>query len=362
MHFQIFLTHKCNLNCIYCGEESIDSNIMPKEIDYPISQLKEFIIQDPDPVILFYGGEPLLKMDRIKEIINIIEAKFVIQTNGLLINNVPENILTKLDAILVSIDGRKQITDYYRGKGTYKKIIQNISTIRERGFKGDLIARMTVSNTSNIFEEVIHLLKVKKNVFDHIHWQLDVIWSPIEKYGDFSKWTENYNTEITKLIDYWFKIIDNENRILGIAPFLGIMYSLLMNKPASLRCEAGENAFAIQTNGKIYACPICPDFKDFIVGDIRKSRISEIKDSLHIGSPCTECEYLAICGGRCLFANKYYLDWGIDGFKMVCKTVTHLIDELNEIKPEIEELIGKGIFRIEDFHYPKYNNSVEIIP
>lgn len=54
--------------------------------------------------------------------------------------------------------------------------------------------------------------------------------------------------------------------------------------------------------------------------------------------------------------------WGDEGFDVVCKTVKYLINEINRIIPEIEELIKQEKFEVEQFHYPPFNNSVEVIP
>jgi uncharacterized protein len=81
MHYHIILTKECNLKCNYCGG---GSNTPPKEIQYSIDELKKFISLDKDPIIEFYGGEPLLRIGTMKNIIDSIpHAKFVIQTNGM---------------------------------------------------------------------------------------------------------------------------------------------------------------------------------------------------------------------------------------------------------------------------------------
>ena len=36
--------------------------------------------------------------------------------------------------------------------------------------------------------------------------------------------------------------------------------------------------------------------------------------------------------------------------------------ELHRILPTVQKLISDGVFTVEDFHYPAYNNSIEIIP
>ncbi len=361
MLYFIFLTRKCNLRCSYCGQASEPTDTMAEEITYSISDLQNFLLQDTDPIIAFYGGEPLLNMKGLKNLIdNMPHAKFLIQTNGFFLNQLSTKYLRKLDSILISIDGTEKTTNRYRGKDVYHRILENAKDILNRGFSGDLIARMTVSANTDIYKDVQHLLFLVKPHFDHVHWQLNMIWSDKTQYGNLRQWIEAYNIGVTQLVDMWMEKIRKENLVLGIVPFIGIINSLLKGKPSSLRCGAGFDAFAIQTNGSIFACPVCPEFDDFKVGSIYSTNPLEIKDSMAIRSPCAECEYYSICGGRCLFTNHHNF-WGED-FHLVCTTVRHLINELKRVEPEIRQYIQSKKLEIEQFNYPTFNNSCEIIP
>jgi len=367
MLYFIELTQVCNLKCKYCGNTP-DPDVDDVEVSYSLEELKSFLEKDPEPNICFYGGEPLLRMGLMEKIMDSIPAKrFLIQTNGILLSKVKPRYLKQFDTILISIDGRKETTDYYRGRGTYDKVIKNLQAVRELGYSGDVIARMAVSGRSDIYEEVKHLLELKNPHFDHVHWQLDVFWDfpPKRRYKnrDFVKWVkESYNPGITKLAKYWYQKMKENGNVLGIVPFLGIMKSLLFDEiPVQLRCGAGIDAFAITPSGRILVCPVAPEFKFANVGHIRTSHPKDLPYKVTIGEPCLSCDYYSICGGRCLFANKTKL-WGEKSFKEVYLTVKHLIDEMIALKPKIEKLINDGIVKKEDFYYPPYNNSTEIIP
>lgn len=87
-------------------------------------------------------------------------AKFVLQTNGTLLNKLPVETLLRLDCILISIDGDADATDRNRGEGTYNKIVANACDIRAKGYRNDLVARMTISDGSDIYTDVMHLLNI----------------------------------------------------------------------------------------------------------------------------------------------------------------------------------------------------------
>jgi len=341
-----------------------DPEVEPTNVTYTIEELKEFIKKDPNPSIAFYGGEPLLNTRLIEKIIDEIPANhFILQTNGLLLRKIKPRYLHKIDTILISIDGRREVTDYYRGKGVYDKVIDNLNWLRKINYQGDVIARMAVSGMTDIYKDVKHLIELKNPHFDHVHWQLDVLWDspPAQRYTNFDAWINNYNRGITKLVKYWLSIIERKRKVLGIVPFLGIMKTLLYNEEVQLRCGAGIDAFAITTSGRILACPIAPEFEWNRLGTIFDTTPQELSGKVKIEEPCTTCEYYHICGGRCLFANKTKL-WGKEGFEKVCATVRHLIKELIKIKPKIERYIEQEVISKEEFDYPKYNNTTEIIP
>ncbi len=361
MNWFIITSTQCNLRCRYCMNEPHPD--LPLKPVWKTEKLIEFLSSDPSPTICFYGGEPLLEMDRIMEIMDKIDAThYTLQTNGLLLNKLPTEYLIRFSTILVSIDGDRETTDINRGKGTYDKLQANILDIRSRGFAGDLIARMAISETSDIYKDVLYLIETEELTFDHVHWQLDVQWDEgIEtRWKDFTRWMARYNQGILKLVGYWNVNLKN-GEIKGLVPFLGIFRHILNDRSTDLPCEAGLRSFAIRTDGKITFCPLPPEYEHFIVGNIETNTSNELENAIGVGKTCLECEVYNLCGGRCLFAEKTKL-WGDSGFDLVCETVKHLIKELKSIRTDVEKLIEKGIVQKSDLEYPEYNNTTEIIP
>lgn len=373
MHFYVTLTLNCNLKCLYCygkccedfgsdfGNYEIDYS-MPTSIGYDVEKLKKFCEKDPKTVLVFYGGEPLLCMNEMEEIMDNVEAKdFILQTNAMLLDKLKPRYANKLSAIFVSIDGDERLTDFYRGKGTYRKVVNNVILLRKQGFKGEIIARMTVLEPTSIYEQVRWLLFNKECPFESIHWQLDALfWKNDFRKRNFSEWVEkDYNPQVKALVDFWVEYMEKNGKVLRIYPFLGLMRSLLLKEKSLLRCGAGWTMFNVQTDGNISPCPVMAGMKDFYLGNIEYSNPLSLK-RVFVSSPCTECNVYDICGGRCLYANVTKL-WGEKGFRLVCKTVKNLIDSLKEALPRVERLISKGKISVKDFEYQEYN-GYEIIP
>jgi len=90
---------------------------VPAETNYDINQLTRFIEKDKNAVLIFYGGEPMLCIDKMKQIMDKVPAKqFNIQTNGLHLHKLEPEYMNRLTTIFVSLDGKEKLTDYYRGK------------------------------------------------------------------------------------------------------------------------------------------------------------------------------------------------------------------------------------------------------
>ena len=360
MNYHLVLTRRCNLNCIYCqGGQEVGPNT---EITYSLEELEEFLRKDNDIQLMLYGGEPTLRIPLIVELMDRFpEARFMLQTNALLLSRIPEKYVMRFHSILVSIDGPEKVTDVYRSRGIYRKVIDNVRWLRGTGYKGDVVARMAISQESDIYRDVTHLLTLRNPVFDHVHWQLNVIWDVAGNWSDFDGWVENsYKPGIAKLAQEWLDGMKH-GRVEGIVPFIPLMHSMLTDSPALLRCGSGIDTFAIHVDGSIGVCPISPDWEFSIVGHIKTTSPEDLSNIMLVDEPCPSCEEYEVCGGRCLFANKQRL-WGEEGFQRVCGTVKHLITSLREILPEVRKLIDSGLIHLEDFKYPEFNNGCEIIP
>ncbi|UCC59217.1 MAG: TIGR04084 family radical SAM/SPASM domain-containing protein [Candidatus Bathyarchaeum sp.] len=373
MFFHVLLTPNCDLKCRYCYEKSCeDMNAdfgdfevdysVPNEISYDIGLLKKFCEKDPEPVLIFYGGEPILCIDKMKQIMDSIEAKiFVIQTNGLHLNRLEPEYVNRLSTIFVSLDGDEELTDFYRGKGVYRKVIENIKLIRKNGFEGELIARMTLMEETDIYKNVMWLLNNPDHPFSSIHWQLDAgFWKNDFSKRPFAEWVkENYDPGIRRLVEFWVQFMETKGRVLRLYPLLGVMQSLLHKEDSLLRCGSGWSNYSIQTDGHIIPCPAMNGMKDYYLGHIRDSHPLHL-ERVYVEQPCSRCEILRECGGRCLYAN-ITKRWSNEAYSLVCKTVKNLFESLTFNLPRIKRLIDDEKIRVSDFEHMKYN-SCEIIP
>lgn len=370
MHYHILLTELCNSECRYCYGKSMkefDNELdkkfkfdfsAPQKTRIEVAKLKKFLLQDKEPVLIFYGGEPLLEIPKIMEIMDTIgnKVKYRMQTNGKFLDRLYFVYLEQIDKILISLDGDRERTDYNRGEGTYDLVMNNIEKLRKKGYKGELIARMTITpEFPDLYKQVLSLISAG---FSSVHWQLDAGFYKFDYDAEkFKKFVIEYNNSVSELINYWIKEME-AGKVIRLYPFVAIVESLLKNEKTLLRCGAGHSGYAITTNGKVVACPIMNCIKDFEAGTL-ENKPEELK-KLEISGRCLKCNDRDLCGGRCLYWNQAGL-WPEEGDQLICHTIKHLIKELKEQMPKIQSLINSGKIKASDFDYEKYFGP-EIIP
>lgn len=146
----LFITQRCNLNCVYCFPQSPSR----KELDVPLDKLYGIIDglrEAGTRYITILGGEPLLR-DDFPEIVDYIIKKGIlveVSTNGYFIERWPEAI-KKLFLVCNSIDGDEETHDANRGKGSFKKVMKSIEFCRANNVPVQLRSVITTNNIKKL--------------------------------------------------------------------------------------------------------------------------------------------------------------------------------------------------------------------
>jgi uncharacterized protein len=215
---------------------------------------------------------------------------------------------------------------------------------------------------TDLYKQVTWLLDNSEFSFSSVHWQLNAgFWENDYARRNFKQWSENsYNPSVKQLAQFWVNQMETKGTVLKLYPFLGITQSLLHKESSLLRCGGGWINYAIQTDGHIIPCPAMWGMKNYYTAHISNADPLKLKQTLISNEPCTTCDILNICGGRCLYAN-ITKRWSDHEYAAVCNTVRSLVDTLKDELPKIRRLIADGRIRLGDFEYVKYNGA-EIIP
>ena len=161
-------THRCNMACSYCFAFTKHQQAKPMPINIAEKAIRNLLRDFPETeqyMFYFFGGEPLLCKDFIRDAVSIVEQTFqdypskkygfLLNTNGLLLDNseLLKFFKEKDFTITVSIDGPKEINDSCRmqnsGEGSFRHIMAGIRALQRYEVKFNL--RATISpRTKNL--------------------------------------------------------------------------------------------------------------------------------------------------------------------------------------------------------------------
>lgn len=260
------VTKDCQLSCKYCylvaknSDEEMTLPIAQKTIDYLLSS--KLISPQTSIIYDFIGGEPLLKIELISDVMEYVlhkmekscnhnDYKIRITTNGILYNNpkVQSFIRKYHDHLLmsISIDGTKEKNDLNRifknGKGSYDLIINNVKLWR-RQFS-NIGTRMTISHDDvpYVSQSVKHLLSLEIKKID-INPVLENVWHDRD--------ANVFEEQLIEVADY---IIDNDlylDENVDLTCFDDYIGRPLGKKDMTNPC--GSMLLAIDSRGRFYTC------------------------------------------------------------------------------------------------------------
>lgn len=296
VELQLLTTLKCNLKCTYCSLGVGEVLGSQTELKYDIDQLAAFVathLAGKEVYVTFYGGEPTLNKRLMLDVMQRFpEFRFQLQTNGTLLDSLPDWALAKLSNVLVSIDGGEEITDAYRGRGIWASVMRNVRSIREK-VGGTLTARVTWGNPATSFEELDGLAES----FDYLYWQ----FVADEMYADDS--VERRKAVLVQLIDKFFARTD---KLYPLVPLMGIVRNkLLPNRGIELyagqtQCRVSTHLLNVMPNGQIYPCPDMMYVPAMQMGEIQGNWLAASPLQPHADMPCDGCEAFAWCRRNCM--------------------------------------------------------------
>jgi 12,18-didecarboxysiroheme deacetylase len=169
------VTRRCNLKCLHCYAHARDiafeNELTTREGKVLIDDLAAFGV----PVLLFSGGEPLVRKDLAELAAYAVSRgmRAVISTNGTLITEDTARVLKEigLSYVGISLDGMKDINDRFRGvPGSFDRAIQGIRNCQQAGIKVGLrftINRYNVSEIPSIFG-LLEGMEIPRVCFYHL--------------------------------------------------------------------------------------------------------------------------------------------------------------------------------------------------
>ncbi|MCC8169787.1 MAG: thioether cross-link-forming SCIFF peptide maturase [Oscillospiraceae bacterium] len=336
----LHVAHDCNLRCKYCfadtgefhgGRSLMSAEVGKKAIDFVI----ENSAQRRNIEIDFFGGEPLMNFDTVKEITEYAKLegekhgknfRFTVTTNGILLNEDIKNYINEnMSNVVLSIDGTKETNDRVRyrvdGSGSYDTIVPKFKDLAESRNQDNYYVRGTFTAYNSEFsKDVLHLadLGFKQTSVE------PVVASYSEDYALREEHIPTVFAEYEKLAEEYIKRWREGNGF----NFFHFMVDLDQGPCAIKRlsgCGAGHEYLAVAPNGDIYPCHQFVGNKDFLMGNVNDGKIREDikqtfeKSNIYTKDKCRDCFAKFYCSGGCS-ANAYNFNGDINKpYELACE-------------------------------------------
>jgi uncharacterized protein len=343
----LFLTQGCNLRCTYCygggGHYGAPGDMDRKTALASVDWLIENSRQLPTPAISFFGGEPLMNFELMKEVVAYARArgsesdkkfKFWVTTNTTLLDD--EKIAFMADNEvnpIVSIDGARDIHDAQRpfpsGKGSFDVMIPKIRKLLE--VFPDAKARATLVGDTDPLEVTEALRQIGFNC-THISLVSDSLLDPegsdaVEnrnRDGDGRNLAANSRSHAAESrnhagmvrmmeADVEQLLADVKNRdaaSLRDKKDTGLLVKMLgrfvNHEKRHIACEAGRTYVAVSNAGDIYLCHRFVGTDAFRLGTVFDGppANAEYRDrSAENVAGCSSCFARYVCAGGCYHDN-----------------------------------------------------------
>ncbi len=319
-------TRACNLNCIHCYAKAVhqshDSELTTEEGFNLIDDLATFGV----PVLLFSGGEPLLRPDLI-ELISYSASKgirAVISTNGTLITE-EKAILLKNAGVSyagISLDGLEHVNDHFRGvEGAFQKALNGIKNCQKVELKVGFrftINKLNIDQVPGIFD-LAEKMNIERICFYHLVYSgrgsnlvdQDLSHSETRKIVNIimDRTKDMYTRGLKK------EVLTVDNHADG--PYL-YLRMLKENNPRAEEVlellkmnggnSSGEGIGCVSWDGAVYADQFWREhsFGNVLVrpfsqiwSNLTNPLMAQLKDKRrYVKGRCASCKWLDICSGN----------------------------------------------------------------
>ncbi|WP_353892623.1 thioether cross-link-forming SCIFF peptide maturase [Proteinivorax hydrogeniformans] len=316
----LHVAHDCNMRCKYCFASSGNFGGKSELMDLKTAKKAiDFLVEKSNPrkncEVDFFGGEPLLNLDMLEELVKYIKEQEVIHdknirmtltTNGLDLNEKAQEFLNENDiATVLSLDGREDVNNNMRktdkGHKTYSTIVANYkSFLQKRQYQNYYLRGTFTKENLDFCEDVKHIVDLG---FEEVSME-PVVEERQTSYTLTEKDLNKVKDEYWKLTEFYLKKED-EN-----LPFNFFHFNInLDGGPCSAKrvsgCGAGVEYVAVAPNGDLYPCHQFVGDESFKVGDVYNKEIdSSIADTffnttMFTKDACRTCWSRYFCGGGC---------------------------------------------------------------
>lgn len=334
------MTNRCNLSCRHCYINAEDrryrDELTNDEAQIFIRDLADMQV----PVLLFSGGEPLLRQDifELGSMAAELGLRPVISSNGTLIDRSLARRIKEagFQYVGISIDGAPATHDDFRNRpGAFAAALKGLRACLEEGVKTGI--RFTVNRYNQAdLPEVLNIVEregIPRFCMYHLVYagrgerMADMDTSREEK-RQILDWLSDRTVDLYRR-GVEVEILTTDNHADGIY----LLNRIRREEPERVDeiisllemhggCSAGTKFANVDPRGNVHPCQF---WQDYVVGNVREKPFSEIWTSddplmiklrekdRHVKGRCGECSYKSLCSGCRIRARAVSGDlWGED--------------------------------------------------
>ena len=321
------IAHDCQLRCKYCFASTGDFGKGRKLMSFETGKHAiDFLLENsgdrPNLELDFFGGEPLMNFGVVKQVVEYARSRekeynkkfrFTITTNGLLLDDEKIDFINReMSNVVLSIDGRKEVNDYFRvlpnGQGCYDIIMPKYrKLVAGRGDK-EYYVRGTFTNKNLDFSNDVFALN--EAGFDQI--SVEPVVGDDDVYALTEKDLPAVFAEYEKLA---LKLLENEKKGKKFN-FFHFMLDLDQGPCAIKRlrgCGCGNDYVAITPDGDIFPCHQFVGIDEYKMGNIDEGTFNQemkadfAKAHVYSKPDCRDCWAKFYCSGGCNANNYQYM-------------------------------------------------------
>ncbi len=354
----LHICHDCNLRCKYCfadegayhsAREFMSLETAKRAIDFLIENSGNRKILETD----FFGGEPLMNFDVVKQTVYYAKERaaakgkkflFTLTTNGLLLkDDIAQFLNEEMENVVLSLDGRKEVHDAVRktanGKGSFDLVIDNIKNfVKIRGDKHYYVRGTFTKKNTDFAKDVLF---IADNGFDSI--SMEPVVTDIEDLAITKEELPAIFKEYDALCDEYLKRYAEGKGFHFFHFNVDLEGGPCLAKRVSA-CGAGNEYFSVVPNGDIYPCHQFAGDPAFKMGSVYEGKLDEkirkqFKEScLFTRKKCDGCFAKFICSGGCS-ANNYHFNGDInDPYEITCAMMRKRTENAMHILAEKKRL------------------------
>lgn len=329
----LHVAHTCNLNCSYCfasqGKYHGDRAIMSLEVG---KRALDFLIESsPGRTNLevdFFGGEPLMNFDMIKELVAYARVRekqcgknfrFTLTTNGVLVDDdVIDFANREMSNVVLSLDGRKEVHDRFRvdysGNGSWERIVPRFQRfVEKRGNKSYYMRGTFTHANPDFLEDIKEMLSLG---FTELSMEPVVCAE-----DDPSALTAEDLPIVLEQYERLAELMLERHR--EGKPFTFYHYMLdLKSGPCIYKrisgCGSGTEYMAVTPWGDLYPCHQFVGEEKFKLGNVwtgvEKTAVQDefAACNVYTRPECKDCWAKLYCSGGCA-ANAYHATGSVNG-------------------------------------------------